>query len=206
MKRIILVLMTLVSMIFLNGCGTVKFGTGVLAESLVHQGGHYIGTKVAGVGLDWRDGQKPIPGFQPNAHIHNSKPEPLAHGASLLLVGLTSEFIMWKTDVLKDEKGENFLTDFWMGYLVGASFDEMNYGIRRSGLLGDHNGNGQDDLGKNNFGGYHKLAGAVSAVEGIRIAYKLAKGKRTKTYWTKVKIWTDSIKEGGIQIGVSYIF
>jgi hypothetical protein len=199
MKKIGLIF---VMLLLVTGCSAVKFGAGMIAESLVHQGGHYVGAKVSGVDIEWVDGLKSIPGFQPNEHMTHSKPEPLAYGGSLLFVGLTSELIMWKTDVLKDEKGEKFLTDFWMGYLVSSSFDELNYGLRRSGLFG---GDGENDLSKDNFGKYHKLAGAVSAIHGGRIAYKLAKGKRTNTYWNRAKMWVSSLKNS-VHIGISYIF
>ncbi len=150
MKKEVLIFMVVLIMSLVSGCGTIKFGTGMITESLVHQGGHFIGAKVVGVDIEWKDGFKSIPGFQPNEHIRHSKPEPWAYGGSLLAVALTSELVMWETDVLKDEEGKKFLTDFWMGYLTMASFDEMNYGVRRSGLFGDHKGKGQNDLNENN--------------------------------------------------------
>lgn len=205
LHKIMIILILLVSTAFLNGCGTVggtiKFGAGVIAETLVHQGGHYIGAKISGLDFKWRDCQKSIPGFQPWVEIHNSKPEPWAYGGGLFTEALTSELILWKTDVLKDKDGKKFFTDFWEGYLSMASFTMMNYGIRRSGLFGDHEGRGQNDLSEANFGPGHKLAGAASLAEGGRIAYKLAKGKRTKAYWDKFKLWMN-----GASAGISYLF
>jgi hypothetical protein len=201
-KRAKKAVLVLIAMIFLSvcgaGCGAAKFGAGVVASSITHQAGHYVGAVASGTDFRWRS-------MPPVVQIQNDKSEPLAYGGGLLLQTVASELIMSQTAVLTDEKGEKFLTDFWMGFLTGASFDSLNYGVRRSGLFGDHKGRGQNDLSKDDFGQYHKLAGAVSTIEGARIAYKLSKGKRTCAYWTKVKIWTHSI-QGGLQMGLSYIF
>ena len=186
---------------FCSGCGAVKFTAGMAANSLTHQTGHYLGCVATGTEVRWRDGFGSIPGMQPVTQINETEPEPLAFGGGLLLQGLVSELIMSQTDVLKDGDGKKFMTDFWMGFLAGAAFDELNYGVRRSGLFGDHKGEGQNDLNKDKFGEYHKLAGAASAAHGARIAYKLAKGQRTEAYWTKIKIWVN-----GLYMGLSYVF
>ncbi len=196
----------LLAMVFLTGCSAVKFGAGMVAESLVHQGGHYLGAKATGVNIKFVDGFDSIPGLQPNERITSNKPEPLAYGGSLILVAGVSELIMWQSDVLKDEDGKNFMTDFYLGFLTMASFDELNYGIRRSGLLGDTpiisvGSDGQNDLNKDKFGEYHKVAGLVSAAHGTRIAHKVITSKRVKKWWTKVKVWVY-----GPAIGVAYVF
>jgi len=119
----------------------------------------------------------------------------------LLTVALTSELIIWGTDTLKDEEGKNFFTDVFMGFLTMGAFDPMNYGVRRSGLFGDHNGRGQNDLSLENFGRYHKIAGGLAAAYGASVAYRLATSKRAKGYWKNFKLWIN-----GLSGGFSYVF
>jgi hypothetical protein len=199
-------ILILMAMLIISGCGTIKFGAGIAAQALVHQGNHLVYAKISGIDIKWRDGFNSIPGFQPVVQLHKgSKPEPLAYGGPLFTEAAISEFIMWKTDVLKDEEGEKFLTDFWMGFLFGTSLELLKYGSIRSGLFGDHNGEGQNDLNRENFGPGHELAGALCIVEGARIARELIRAPRTKAYWDKflgkLKMWID-----GTSVGMSYLF
>lgn len=199
MKKGMLLGLLMAAMFGCSGIKTgVKFGAGMITQSAVHQGGHYIGAKASGVEIEWVDSFESIPGFQPNEHMTSDKPEPLAYGGSLLLTAIVAELILWKGLDFGDEGGDKFMTDFWLGYLAMASWDEMSYGLGRSGLF---DGKGQNDLGRDKFGGHHRAAGAASAVHGASILYRLRKHKRVISWYRKVKILV-----GFPYIGITYIF